>query len=284
MSVPTYNNTIRFDDWPKPGEAFSSRFISNYAEKVRQDFNFLNGGLSLRDNMNGAVVTMSMAHGVPVLVASPLRNNATPIGALALSCDTQQIPNLSLSTSAVVNSVTVTAPSGSLWLTAKYPVPSGGNYQSISRLQSNSIALSTNTAANVGTTANITVGPGIWLLSAIVGFVGATTTTWIRFDGSISSTSATLSNANTLAMPLSGEIRITHRLSNGAFTSNAQDWNVVIPPITLSVPSGSTATRYLVALSTFAVSTMGAYGFMDARQIDWDSSINANVTIYFAGA
>lgn len=283
MAVPTYNNTIRFDDWPKPGQPFSSRFISNYSDKVRQDFNFMNGGLSLADNMNGAIVTMSMTHGVPVLVSSPLRNNARPIGALVLSCDKQTIPNLTITTSAVVNGVTVVAPAGSVWVTALYGV-NESTVTTISRDSSTKLTTGSSAAVvNVCTTTSMTLTSGDWSLSGAVGFSSIPGTV-TAMNAAVSKVSATFPSGTVIGDPVGGEF--WSNLSLPSFPANNEPV-ISIPTYRVVVSFGNTLQLFLVASASYTGTGANAVfvaGFLQARLMGVPSNTNATVRIYFAGA
>lgn len=120
---PSFNGKLTQDDFPAPGQPWAARTVFNFSQLFAQVSQILSGGATLNDNMNGAKLTLSLAHGVPYLLASPLKSKQIPIGIQPLSCDTQATPTVSMTTSATVNGVLTAAPAGMVWLTALYPVP-----------------------------------------------------------------------------------------------------------------------------------------------------------------
>lgn len=79
-----FNDNIKYDDWPKPGDPFSSRFISNYTQMVKQLSVALGGFLTFGDNMNAALFAASCTHATGVKISNPLRNNSAPVQLLVL--------------------------------------------------------------------------------------------------------------------------------------------------------------------------------------------------------
>lgn len=127
MAKLTPPSKITQADFPQKSDAgfsgFTPKFIQNFATYIRDLYNALNGNLTISDNLSGAELILSLAHGVPHLIKSPLRSGVVPISAIAIGCDTQPFPSLSLNTSATVNGTFTTAPAGYIFVTALYPVP-----------------------------------------------------------------------------------------------------------------------------------------------------------------
>lgn len=117
----TFDTQISKASFPDAGEAFSDRFVSNYSTMVSQLSQVLNGGVALADNLFGTVISLTLSHGVPMLIPSPLTKQSTPLGVWPINCDTQPIPNVSMTTIATVNGVSTTASKGYLFVTALYP-------------------------------------------------------------------------------------------------------------------------------------------------------------------
>lgn len=132
----------------------------------------------------------------------------------------------------------------------------------ISRVRSNATTLTTNTTINVGTTTNIVLQPGNYLISGSVTFQYAATTTITELDIGVSTTSATFPGADTISVPTAGEVWITDGFGGVALGGGAADISLVIPPYMVSVANASTKTLYLVARGAFGVSTLKAYGFL----------------------
>lgn len=115
------------------------------------------------------------------------------------------------------------------------------------------VALTTSTPANV---TSISLTAGDWDVAAVIGFTGAATTTVTVQIGSISNTSGTLDTTDG---------RIVTEAYNGFTVYNNVLIRRALAPTRISL--ASTTTIYLVAQSTFAVSTSGAFGTIRARRI-----------------
>lgn len=124
------------------------------------------------------------------------------------------------------------------------------NYLSSTVLLGSAVGLSTGSPANV---TSISLPPGDWEVSANIGFTAGALTTATVFIGGISQTSATLPTAPT------GLAQLGLSLSAGGVDPIFPVGCVRI----LNATSGN-ITVYLVAQSTFATSTMAAYGFLQA--------------------
>ena len=109
------------------------------------------------------------------------------------------------------------------------------------------VSLTNATPANV---TSILLTPGDWDVDAWVCLLPAGTTTASSILCSISQTSATLGNYLSSLIGLS--------VPAGQKTS--------LPCVTQRISISTGTTLYLVAQSNFAVSTMGAYGFIAARR------------------
>lgn len=116
------------------------------------------------------------------------------------------------------------------------------------------VPLTTNTAANV---TSISLTAGDWDVHASVWFDATGTTSISRFGGDISTTSATLST-----FPNGGA---GFMFWNQALVIGDVDhgWQIGTKRISLS----STTTVYLVAIATFTVDTLAAFGFIGARRV-----------------
>lgn len=131
------------------------------------------------------------------------------------------------------------------------------------RLRSARTALTTGTAANVTATA-LTLSAGDWDISGVVQFEADPTTTVSERRASISTTSATQPSDNTIAVAdSSGQMTILD--NNISATANKSQFSAIISQHRVAL-SGTT-TFYLVASSTFGVSTMEVYGTIRARRM-----------------
>lgn len=71
-------------DFPKPGEAFSPRFISNFALMVAELKQGLGGLLTFADNSTSAIITVPTTNGAAQNIVNPLRNG-NPVGAVIIA-------------------------------------------------------------------------------------------------------------------------------------------------------------------------------------------------------
>ncbi len=138
-----------------------------------------------------------------------------------------------------------------------------GEVMRITRVRSAASSLTSPNALNVCTTTSITLTAGDWDVRAMVGFKGAATTSYTLLSASVSKTTATLSGADTTAVPTSGEVLM--QLGTAADVVGASDIVLSIPPFQITV--ATTQAIFLVAGATFSTSTLAAYGSMEARRI-----------------
>lgn len=112
-------------------------------------------------------------------------------------------------------------------------------------------SISTATPANI---TSISLTAGDWDVWGITYFVPAASTTVTIFQSSISTTSATINQAPGV-----------WQIVNQASSAPAASVSFIVGPTRLSL--STTTTVFLVAQSTFATSTMTAYGTLQARRI-----------------
>lgn len=113
------------------------------------------------------------------------------------------------------------------------------------------VSLTTNTTADV---TSISLTAGNWEVFGSVGFVPAGSTVMTKFEGAISSTSATFPT-----LPDGGN-GISLQFSTTGLTQ-------FVPIGTKRVSLSDTTTIYLVARSTFITSTNAAYGYIGATRL-----------------
>ena len=113
------------------------------------------------------------------------------------------------------------------------------------------VALTTATTANV---TSITLTPGTWDISGVVGLLPAATTSITVRQGGANTTSATL-----------GALGTKYVVTSAAVVPTAVGQEQPIPSHRVTVTVNT--TLYLVAQATFTVSTMGAYGIISARRV-----------------
>jgi hypothetical protein len=137
-----------------------------------------------------------------------------------------------------------------------------GEYLSVSRVRSSATSLTTNTTLDV-TAAGLALTKGDWDLDGMVGFTLGATTSASVFQAAISTTTATLPGADTMGVQDSaGQIRSQYALVAAVIAND-----VVFLPVHSRVSIASDTTYYLVAQSTFTLSTNAAYGSLTARRI-----------------
>lgn len=127
-----------------------------------------------------------------------------------------------------------------------------GEYISSIVLSTSAVGISSGTAGNV---TSVALTPGDWDVSGNVAFVAGASTTATVFSGGIGTASATL--------PISP--------ANGAFAQigvsvAAGGVEPCLPVGQTRLSLAGTSTAFLVAQATFALSTMGVYGFLSARR------------------
>jgi len=130
-----------------------------------------------------------------------------------------------------------------------------------SRVRSSATSISSNTPTNV-TATKLTLTAGDWDIYANAGFIPAATTSITQILVAISKTSASLPAADTNAVPTSGEIKIA--VSQGAEVPTANFDSMLNAQSYISI--NASTDFYLVAQSTFSVSTMTVYGSIWARR------------------
>lgn len=106
---------------------------------------------------------------------------------------------------------------------------------------------------NSKTVTSISLTAGDWDVDGEVVFVAGSTTTATKFEGGISQ------SANTLPTPPGGYFQL-------GLSVAAAGLEPAFPTGTIRISLASTTTIYLIANSTFATSTMSAYGFIGARR------------------
>lgn len=119
-------------------------------------------------------------------------------------------------------------------------------------LSGSPVSLSTTVPSNV---TSITLTPGTWELSGVVGYLPAGTTSITVRSGGTSTTSATL-----------GAVGSKFVMATPAVVPGAVGQEQLIPTTILTVVANTVV--YLVASATFTVSTLGAYGSITAKLLN----------------
>lgn len=127
-----------------------------------------------------------------------------------------------------------------------------GEYISQSIASGTAVSLSSGTAATV---TSIILTPGDWDVAGNVAFIGGAATTASVFSGGIGTAAATMPTA-----PGAGAF------SQFPISVSAGGAEPCFPVGEMRLSLAGTSTAYLVGQASFAVSTMGAYGFIGARR------------------
>jgi hypothetical protein len=124
-----------------------------------------------------------------------------------------------------------------------------GEYVSSTVASGSAISLTTGVSVNI---TNISLTAGDWDVFGIVGFIPSGSTTVAYISGGISTSSAALVENQCFVLSL------------GSATTSANPRSAT-PTVRIRI--GSTTTVYLVAESSFAVSTNTAFGTIGARRV-----------------
>ncbi len=276
-------------DWRKDSESV----VSSVSDFQEQAIKAINGKLTIRENTTSWEDDYDLDHGVETRIKNPLDGPCR--GVFAVKCvgvelDSGNKPTRKLYSLSVprIDWEQADSDGKNLLITATFPRTVSGAVDEvlgpITRLRSNAAALTSPNTLNVCTTTSITLTPGAWLVRGAVGFNPAATTNVTLFRWGVSATSATLPATDTLAVPTSGEIRFAQNYSAGFVPGG--DFAFAIPAYRVSVATGATLPLFLVASSTFTVSTSAAYGWMEAARVVETYSIpspRGRVRLFFYG-
>jgi hypothetical protein len=163
----------------------------------------------------------------------------------------------------LIGKLILTEATAGTWTTAPtviscLPLNRSGIIQA-NRLRSAASALTTATALTI---ASFTPTSGDWLISGAVGFLPGATTSITDLAGCVSLTTNTFPAADRRGNPLNGEIIQLNGYA--AFVPGAVDTVIAIPSYRFK--TDGSITLFLVARATFTVSTLSAYGFIQAAK------------------
>jgi len=169
---------------------------------------------------------------------------------------------------ATLNGVIFTNNAGATFLpgNASGTVSTGGRYDgsaidpeneivSATLAAGSAVALTTNVTADV---TSISLTAGKWRVTGSVAFDPSGTTSITRMLAAINTTSVTIPTADVVAGAVAG-------ISYDAFVPAATGQNLFAGEAILTL--AATTTVYLIARSTFTVSTLGAYGKIQAQRL-----------------
>lgn len=259
--VPTFSNEVLFT-----GNSSGVVWDSTQSFAGDLQFNFANTSTNAAASASGRFQVDSAAGGDAFVLVGILSSNVWSSGLDNSDSDKFKITTgaspsagtVSLVASHTTGAVSILGTATNDSTTAGYV----GEVIQASTLRSVNISLTTNTTVNV---ASVSLTAGDWDVRGLVGYSLSGGTTATSFINAISTTSATLPAADTLAVPDSaGQVTVQEN-SATTLVTGAGDYILSIPPSRVSI--ASTTTYYLVARSTFAVSGNGAYGSIVARRM-----------------
>jgi hypothetical protein len=233
----------------------------------------LGGGLTFKDNMNAAIVTVDCQHNTETRVTNPLITKPIafiPISSVAITAFGGQTSNVArpIDGLPVLNT---SRTDGFLGLTVQYAGTPGESLSAFVPVSSK-VGLSTGAGANV---TSITVPAGEWDVRGLgvfgVGSGAAPTGTNIALG--ISVTSAT--------MPV-GALSGLQYDEASAMPSGTSNQSLALPGFPISVTSAT--AYYLVAQSAFSAGTIAAWGSITATRRKIDPATLGRVTGILVGA
>lgn len=225
--------------------------LINLAGNITGILPVVNGGTGVATSTGTVNVVLSNS---PTLVTPVL---GTPSSGNLSSCT--NYPNVTQSVAGLV------ASAGQLLGTNTNDAASAGRVGEIltaSKAEGSPVSLTTATQTNI-LASPLSVTAGCWLIWSVIGYIPGATTTIGQLTGSTSLTTAALPNISTMAIGSGGEAR--NQISLASIVTNAVDIGVFVTPH-VAFFSGTTSL-YLVAYATFGVSTLSAYGSIQALRI-----------------
>ncbi len=198
-----------------------------------------------------------------------------PVGVYAVNCDTQAIPQLSMTTSATVNGVLTPAPVGYFWLTAQYPFSE--QFQWVEAAGGQVVANATNVAVTFAASPTKTIGTNIsyngsstftvlkaGMYDVRAGLVWPVNAVGYRFVAVMLNGAR---NFSTEAAPNNDQV--IQNLSKLIYCNAGDVWG-----LQCNQNSGGN-----LSLGTGTGDTT----FLQVRQLSNDASLTANVTLYVVG-
>lgn len=258
--------------------------VNSVSENVVQA---LRGNLGFTDNTNSGFKEVDLTHATETRVANPLKvrpKGIIAVRALELSAG--------MPTGAPIENPRIkwrNADNGDVFITAIYNADQlstgqiGEKKGPVSRVASAGLSLTSSTSTLIGNGAtSITLTPGQWNVRWSLGFLPANTTTVTRVFGgaSIDGTPAVPATDSSAVPGSNGEGRQELTLAGVTFNGSSR--------VTMSMAYDYTATTnttlYLVAQAIFAVSTLTAFGFLEAtRTAPYLTGATARTTLFFFG-
>jgi hypothetical protein len=221
------------------------------------------GAWKLATMVNTAPLASPTFTGVPAAPTAAAGTNTTQLATTAYVLASYAAPPAIGGTTPAAAAFTTLSASGLLTVSSTAGIKgttladsanagSVGEYVTSTVLLGSAVALTTGVAINV---TSISLTAGDWNVWGTVAFAPAGTTTVSAISGSISTTTGTMAT-----VPGGGS---SFALATTLTTGAAQSHPVGMTRISVA----ATTTVFLVAQSTFAVSTNAAYGIINARRI-----------------
>lgn len=252
--------------------------------------------ITVADNTTSMVKEVNLVHAQSVTIANPLSvpiQGIFAIGCVGLTLGSDGKPNGGVYDLSIpdISAKPSTKNDGSWVVSANYAIGpnettgAAGEIISISRDRNNGIALTSNDPENIATTTSVTLTPGKWRLAGAVGFLPAATTSLTTLVAGVSSSSSNLpvGGAGAVsAVPVDGEI--WHQFSTPAMVPSNNAITLAIPAYRTTVAAGTTKVLYLFGRAVFTVSTMTAFGYLEAvREEPYLTGRTGRVKLFFFG-
>jgi hypothetical protein len=279
VSKPTELKRLGPEDLPGAPEWFLDEFLP-FQNAFNEDVhNRLSGDIGL-DNLTEALRAVKLTHGVEKVIRSPLwEKRVRPAGVYVVGSDGLPVANITWRNLSIdgIDQIGVTAYFDNSGEDSGY----AGERLFIGRDRNNALGLTTNVAANIGTTASLTLTAGKWRISGSLGFLPAAATSVDRLVASVSKTTGTLSSAlNTGSYPVDCEV--WHQFSQAAAVPGNNAIDVPIPAYRAEVTTDTPI--FLVGRANFTVSTLTAFGYLEAvREVPYLTGQTHTVTLRVMG-
>lgn len=254
-----------------PDQEWLHKIVDGYNQTQQQLVSAFKRGLTSKQNTVDGEKSLDLQHGVEIPCSNPLDvpiRGVYPIRCDGLVLDSAGAPTRSvypLDMPQISWRPNQNSDNGGILVKAKYQESIGERIGSIV-LRASAVVISTAAAKDV---TSITLTPGTWDLTGVIGFKGLTTAT------SILAEITTTSNAAP-----SSAIEGDNLFELGVASAN--DGYVAIPSYRVTVTTST--TYYLTAYAAFtASSSPGAYGRLSAIRAAIDPSVTGRVNLFFYG-
>jgi hypothetical protein len=144
-------------------------------------------------------------------------------------------------------------------------VPAGyiGEVKTISRLQSNALAVTSNVTVNIATTTSMILTPGVWTITGAMGITTVDAGTSAFWAAGFSKTSAALPGIDVIAVPTAGESYARFRAETPVTLGNIPTMNIHTAYVVIAADT----PYYLVGTVTESTNNALVFGYMTAVRI-----------------